>query len=103
LIHPRSYIAFFDLDRTIIRVNSGSILAWLAYKKKIMSTGDLLNAVFQAYLYKFNLRETNLIILKMGTWLKGVRQETIDELSAEVVDKHLIKNIRSEIIKEIYM
>jgi HAD superfamily hydrolase (TIGR01490 family) len=96
-----SYIAFFDLDRTIISVNSGSFLVRMAYKKKIMSTGNLLNAIIQSYLYKFNLRETNLIILKMGTWLKGLRQETIDDLSREVVDGHLIKSIRPEIVKEI--
>jgi HAD superfamily hydrolase (TIGR01490 family) len=96
-----SYIAFFDLDRTIISVNSGSLLVRKAFKKDLMSTGDLLNAIFQSYLYKFKLRDTNQIISKMGTWLKGLRIETIDELSEEVVNSYLLKAIRPEIIKEI--
>jgi HAD superfamily hydrolase (TIGR01490 family) len=96
-----SYIAFFDLDHTIIKVNSGSLLVRQAFKKGLMSTGDLLNAIFQSYLYKFNLRDTNQIISKMGTWLKGLRIEIIDELSEEVVNNYLINSIRPEIIKEI--
>jgi HAD superfamily hydrolase (TIGR01490 family) len=96
---PKSYVVFFDLDRTIISRNSGSLLVWQAYKKGVLSTGNLINAIFQSYLYKFRLRDTNLIILKMGTWLKGLRQEPIDELSKEVVDKYLIRSIRPEIIK----
>jgi HAD superfamily hydrolase (TIGR01490 family) len=96
---PKSYIVFFDLDRTIISRNSGPVLVWQAYKKEIMSTGNLINAIFQSYLYKFKLRDTNLIILKMGTWLKGLRHEVIEDLSKEVVDKYLIRFIRPEIIK----
>ncbi len=96
---PKSYVVFFDLDRTIISRNSGSLLVWQAFKKGVLSTGNLINAIFQSYLYKFRLRDTNLIILKMGTWLKGLRQEPIDELSKEVVDKYLIRSIRPEIIK----
>jgi HAD superfamily hydrolase (TIGR01490 family) len=97
---PKNYIVFFDLDRTIISRNSGSLVVWQAYKKGVMSTGNLINAIFQSYLYKFKLRDTNLIISKMGTWLKGLRNEIIDELSKEVVDKYLIRSIRPEIIKE---
>jgi HAD superfamily hydrolase (TIGR01490 family) len=99
--HQKKYIAFFDLDKTILRVNSGTLLVRQAYKNKIMGIGDILNAIIQGYLYKFNLRETNLIISKMGTWLKGIRQESIDELCSEVVDLYLINNIRPEIKDEI--
>lgn len=97
----KSYIAFFDLDRTIISLNSGSLLVRQAYKNGAMSTGNLINAILQSYLYKFNLRDTNLIISKMGMWLKGLHREIINELSKEVVSKYLIGSIRQEIIKEI--
>jgi HAD superfamily hydrolase (TIGR01490 family) len=96
-----SYIVFFDLDRTILSLNSGSILVWQAYKKGVMSTGNLFNAIIQSYLYKFNLRDTNLIISRMGMWLKGLPFNGIDELSKEVVDKYLKVSIRPEIVKEI--
>ena len=98
---PRSYIAFFDLDRTIIKLNSGSLLIRKAYKSGFMSTGYLLNAILQGYLYKFNLRDTKMIISRMGMWLKGLHHEMIDELSQEVINIYLINSIRPEIIKEI--
>jgi HAD superfamily hydrolase (TIGR01490 family) len=97
----KSYIAFFDLDRTIISLNSSSLLVKQAYKNGMMSIGNLINAIFQSYLYKFNIKGTNLIILKMGTWLKGSSYESIDELAKEVVDRYLSDSIRSEIIEEI--
>jgi len=96
-----SYIVFFDLDKTIISRNSGSIIVRQAHKKGLMSTRNLIQAILQSYLYKLNLRETKLIIKKMGTWVKGLRFEEIDELSREVVNKFLIENIRPEIIRVI--
>jgi HAD superfamily hydrolase (TIGR01490 family) len=98
---PESYIAFFDLDLTIISRNSGSIIVRQAYKNGLMSTRNLIHAIFQSYLYKLHLRETELIIKKMGTWVKGLRIEEIDELSTEVVNNFLIEHIRPEIIKVI--
>ena len=98
---PKNYVAFFDLDKTIISINSGPVLVRQAYKKGVMSTGNLLNAVFQSSLYKFNLRDTNLIISKMGTWLKGLSGDVIEKLSEEVVDKYLLIAIRPEINTEI--
>jgi HAD superfamily hydrolase (TIGR01490 family) len=98
---PESYIVFFDLDRTILNRNSGSIIVRQAYKKGLMSTRNLIQAIWLSYMYKFNLCETKLIIQKMGTWVKGLRFEEIDELSREVVNQFLIENIRPEIIKAI--
>ena len=82
-------------------MNSGSLLVRQAYKNRVMSTGNLINALIQSSLYKFNLRDASLIISKMGTWLKGLRVETFTELSKEVVDRYLLKSIRPEIIEEI--
>lgn len=97
----KNYIAFFDLDRTIISLNSGSMLVRQAYKKRLMTSGNLINAILQYYLYKFNLRDTNLIITNMGGWLKGIPAADIEQLSQEVFDKYLRNSIRPEIIKEI--
>ena len=101
MLQPKKYITFFDLDKTILSVNSGSLLIRQAYNNKIMGTADLLNAIIQGYLYKFKVKETNLIISKIGTWLTGIRQESIDVLCSEVVNSYLIKNIRPQIKDEI--
>jgi putative phosphoserine phosphatase / 1-acylglycerol-3-phosphate O-acyltransferase len=97
----KKYAVFFDLDLTVLNVNSGPVLIMEAYKKGLMGTGSLLNAILQAYLYKFNLRDTNVIISKMGLWLKGMKNETLEDLSEEVVEKYLKNAIRPEIINEI--
>jgi HAD superfamily hydrolase (TIGR01490 family) len=97
----KSYIAFFDLDRTILSINSGSVLVREAYKSGLMSITDLLNAIYLSWLYKFRLRETTLIISGMGKWLKGLTADEVNSLAKHVVNKHLVNAIRPEIYSEI--
>jgi HAD superfamily hydrolase (TIGR01490 family) len=97
----RTYIAFFDLDRTILNVNSGSFLVREAHKSKLMSTGNFLKAIYYSLLYKFHLRNTDSIISGMGGWLKGIAEEKVVEISERIVNKQLIGRIRPEIISEI--
>jgi HAD superfamily hydrolase (TIGR01490 family) len=97
----QSYIAFFDLDRTIIKANSGSILVRQAYKMGNLSIKTLVSAIYQSYLYKFNLRDTDKIILKMGSWLKGFPLDTLTDLSDFIVNRFLLNAIHPEIREEI--
>jgi HAD superfamily hydrolase (TIGR01490 family) len=97
----KRYVAFFDLDKTILSINSGSVLVREAYKRGLMSTSDLINAVYLSWLYKFNLRDTALIVAGMGRWLKGLTVDEVYDLSEHIVNKHLVHAIRSEIYSEI--
>ncbi len=97
----KSYIAFFDLDRTILSLNSGSVLVREAYKSGFMSTSDLLNALYLSFLYKFHLRDTALIISVMGKWLKGLTLDEVGILSDNIVNNHLLDAVRPELISEI--
>jgi HAD superfamily hydrolase (TIGR01490 family) len=101
LEQQKSYIAFFDLDRTIIYKNSGAVLVRQAYKNGLLNTRSLLNAVYQSFLYKFHLRETDLIISKMGSWVKGFPEESLKNLSESIVTNFLLNSIRPEIFEEI--
>jgi HAD superfamily hydrolase (TIGR01490 family) len=98
---PKSYIAFFDLDKTILSINSGQVLVREAYKGGLMSNKDLLNAIYLSWLYKFHLRDTSLLITGMGKWLKGLTVEEVSDLSENVVNKYLVDAIRPEIYSEI--
>ena len=100
-LKAKRYVAFFDLDKTLLSINSGSVLVREAYKRGIMSISDLLNAIFLSLLYKFHLRDTSLIVSGMGRWLKGMTLDEMDALAEHVVNKHLIKAIRPEICSEI--
>jgi HAD superfamily hydrolase (TIGR01490 family) len=97
----KSYIAFFDLDRTIIYKNSGAVLVRQAYKNGFLNTRSLLSAIYQAYLYKFSLRDTTHIIAKMGSWVKGFPVDSLNRLSEAIVKNYLLETIRPEIFKEI--
>jgi HAD superfamily hydrolase (TIGR01490 family) len=97
----KRYIAFFDLDKTLLSINSGSALVREAYRRGLMSTADLVNAIYLSFLYKLHLRDTALIVAGMGRWLKGVAVEDLKVLSEHVVNKHLIDAIRPEIFSEI--
>jgi putative phosphoserine phosphatase/1-acylglycerol-3-phosphate O-acyltransferase len=97
----KSYIAFFDLDRTTLSINSGSVLVREAYKRRLMGPADLLNAIYLSWLYKFRLRDTTLIISGMGKWLKGLTVDEVNSLAEHVVNKHLVNAIRPEIYSEI--
>jgi HAD superfamily hydrolase (TIGR01490 family) len=96
-----SYAVFFDLDRTVLSLNSGNLLVREAYRGELMTTKDLINALFLSFLYKFSLRNTDLIIESMGKWVKGLPVEKIQELSQKIVRNYLIDSIRPEIKLEI--
>jgi putative phosphoserine phosphatase/1-acylglycerol-3-phosphate O-acyltransferase len=97
----KKYVTFFDLDKTLLSINSGSVLVRESYKRGTMSISDLLNAIFLSFLYKFNLRDTARIVSGMGRRLKGMTIDEMDALAEHVVNKHLIKAIRPEIYSEI--
>ena len=95
------YVAFFDLDKTIIPFDSGSKLAWNAYKNGVMRTRDLFEGLFLALLYKMDLKDNLQIVEDMVAWLKGVSEHRIEDLSNQLVKKRLLGSIRPMIIKEI--
>jgi len=95
------YAAFFDLDKTIIRVNSGEILIWQAYHQGLMSIADILKGLWYSILYKFSFKETNRIIEEMAMWMSGLTEETVSRLIKDVFESKLISAIRPEILTEI--
>ena len=72
------YIACFDLDRTILSVNSAGILIRHAYGQRLIGIMD-----------------------HMAQWLKGIPEDRVKKLSLELVNDHLLQTIRSEIFPEL--
>jgi HAD superfamily hydrolase (TIGR01490 family) len=98
-----SYAAFFDLDHTILKINSGEALLRRAYKKGLLSTWKLINAYCLATGYKVHLADPLKIIEKISGWLAGATINDIENLCSEIVEKDLIPAIRQEIVSEIRM
>lgn len=97
------YIAFFDLDHTLVNANSGKLLVKAAYKRNIMSFADVIKVLWLSFLYVFHLKNTENIIAGMINWLAGVSENTINELSSEVFNNHLLTSIPEEVKSEVKM
>jgi putative phosphoserine phosphatase/1-acylglycerol-3-phosphate O-acyltransferase len=95
------YIAFFDVDGTLINGNSGKSLVKSGYKKGVISTKNFIHALYLSLLFKFNLRKPGRIIDRMASWLKGLSEDTVKKLSEEVFLSSLYPAIRPEIYSEI--
>jgi HAD superfamily hydrolase (TIGR01490 family) len=102
-IKGKSYIAFFDLDDTLIRANSGKLLVRGAYDKGMMSLSDLIKALWLSFLYKFRLMNSEKIIAGMFKWLDGMSEKSLIDLSSEVFENHLLHAIPEEARSEIRM
>ncbi len=98
-----SCIAFFDLDRTIIKAVSGNVLALEAYKTGLMSTSDILYALWLLAGYKLSMRDPQELIYIMAAWAKGVPEKTMHDLSAEISRKVLIPSVYPQAREEIQM
>jgi HAD superfamily hydrolase (TIGR01490 family) len=95
------YIAFFDLDRTIISGNSGKILIQHAYRKGLISKRYVLWGTYLSLLYKFRLKDPVIIIKTIAKWLKGIEESALNEVAAEIFNSYLKKSIRPEIEERI--
>jgi putative phosphoserine phosphatase/1-acylglycerol-3-phosphate O-acyltransferase len=96
-----SYLAFFDLDRTILKVNSGKILFWRAFRAGLISRRKYYSAFILSVLNKLNLIDSARIINVFPAWLTGIPIEEFKAICELVVEEHLISDIRPEIRDEI--
>lgn len=96
-----SYAAFFDLDHTLLKINSGEALLRRAYKNGVLAFSRLIQAYILAILYKAHLLDPLVIIEKLGRWLAESSVDEIEKLCDEIVEKDLIPAIRAEIVAEI--
>jgi len=97
----KSYLAFFDLDHTLISAVSGKELTLGAYKRGLMKNADLMTAIFLSLLYKFRFVDPGKAINKMGRWVKGVTVEDLEKLCAGITEEVLIPSIHKQAREEI--
>lgn len=97
----KPYVAFFDLDNTILNINSGRAFVEQAYSAGMLSKRDIARAWYLAAIYKLGLADPEKIIARMARWLKGVPEQQIIDLSGRVFQSSLQKAIRSRARQEI--
>ncbi len=95
------YVVAFDLDRTILRVNSSRMIVKESRKAGLMKTRDYWQAVRYSVIYKFDLKDANEIVADMTSWLKGLEEDKVRGLINSRLIPNLIPLIRPEIRAEI--
>ncbi|RLD78078.1 MAG: hypothetical protein DRJ10_10900 [Bacteroidetes bacterium] len=97
----KTYVVFFDLDKTLLTINSGKELVLAAYKKGFISTLNLVKAIILAIIFKLRLKNVVKLTELMAKWLKGISETELSELSKQIVKHDLIYKIRPEMAQEI--
>ncbi|MEZ5071119.1 MAG: HAD-IB family hydrolase [Bacteroidales bacterium] len=88
------YIAFYDLDRTILSENSATHLVKEARSRGIMSDRQYRQALFLSLLHLLHLGDPVRMIGRMLGWIRGLEVEVIDTLCRDIVEdrlRHLIR------------
>ena len=96
-----TYIAFFDLDLTLTKAISGKALATAGYKKDLFSFWDFINAIFLSLVFRFELKDPYRIVGSMVRWVKGMPENTMNDLCTEVCHKILLPSVYKEALAEI--
>lgn len=98
-----SYIAFFDLDRTITKAISGRALARRALSKGFMKVSDISLAAYLGLAYRFGLADPVMIMEKMTGWVKGLPEQVLTDLCAEISRDVMLPSIHREVFDELKM
>ncbi len=100
MVKPKkfNYVAFYDLDHTILEGNSATHLVEEARQREIMTARQYNHAVFLSVLYKLRIGDPIRMINRMLTWLRGLEESVIRQLCLEVFHADLKQLIRKEIV-----
>lgn len=96
------YNVFIDLDKTLLTVNSATILARTAHRVGLMRTRDLLNGLYLAILYKLDWRDPRQIINRMAQWMQGIREEVFISFADKISKEVLATQIRQVMLNSIH-
>lgn len=95
------YTAFYDLDHTILDGNSATHLVTEARKRGIMNERHYRHALWLSLLYKLNIGNPTKMINRMLSWLNGLKEASIMQLSKEIFEQVIKETIRPEILETI--
>jgi HAD superfamily hydrolase (TIGR01490 family) len=90
----KKYIAFFDLDKTLIEVNSARLIVLFAQKKKLLSIADIFSGIYNSVAYKLGFISTEGLMEIMTKWLEGVDRDHLKQLFDDLGDYIVAAKIR---------
>lgn len=94
------YIAFFDLDHTILSISSGRFMFRESYRHGLIGRKELFKAIFLAMLNRFGITSEETAVKSSLKWCRGLSIEDFTPI-ATVWAKELQYVIRKDVRKEI--
>lgn len=98
--HHFSSIAFFDLDRTILSINSGNTWVKSEYKQGYITRGQLIKALYWMTQYHLGWTDLASALLEAIRALEGTKEEAMKERVADFF-KLVAPYIRSKAVEAI--
>ncbi len=85
--------AFFDLDRTLVRVNTGPLYVRWRMRQRRMGIADLLRVSFWSVQYTLGVIDADAVSRAAAATLAGVDEATFRRECAEWVDQEVLAHI----------
>jgi HAD superfamily hydrolase (TIGR01490 family) len=98
-----TYIAFFDLDKTLTGSISGRALARKAFSRGLLKGSNLVSALYYALMYRLKLADPVIVTEKMARWVKGVPESVFIKLCGDVYTEDILPAIFREAYNEVMM
>ena len=96
------YIAYYDLDHTILKGNSATHVVEEARKRGVMTPPQYRHAIYLSILYKLKIGDPARMINRMLSWLRGLKLDAVYALCDEIFAEKLIHTIRPEILQSLH-
>ncbi|HDR68513.1 MAG TPA: HAD-IB family hydrolase [Bacteroidaceae bacterium] len=101
LLRKFRYIAFFDLDMTLLSVNSANIFVRESLNRNMMTREQVRYAYWLSLLHKLDWKDTGIIIRRLLGWLEGLRVPEVEMMCEEVFNESLKDFLRPGVLHEI--
>ncbi|MCX8122558.1 MAG: HAD-IB family hydrolase [Spirochaetes bacterium] len=98
-----TYVAFFDLDHTIIASSSGTLIVKDLYKRNFISLFSLINGTFLSLFYKLGIISTQSLIHKWVHRLKGIESSALERYSEIFFEETIKHYIYPQALESMYM
>lgn len=98
-----SYVAFYDLDHTIIASSSGTLIVRDLYKRGMVSLLSLINGMFLSLFYKSGIINTQSLVTNWVKRLKGMDSKTIEQYSSIFFEETVKQYIYPQALESLYM
>ncbi len=95
-----SYMAFFDLDRTLAGNNSGRELVKMAFRKGVLSYQGLIRAFALSVAHRLKLVDTPGTIRDMALWAKDHTENQLSDLCREAALSGIIPSVFPDAMEE---